>query len=87
MADESASDAERLLIFLARRLVDRPDEVRVTREEREAIVVLRLSVAAEDVARVIGRHGRTVRALRLLARASGARQGERVAVEIDQAAG
>jgi predicted RNA-binding protein YlqC (UPF0109 family) len=71
-----------LLEHVARRLVDHPEDVRVTREEREGVIVLRLEVADDDVGKVIGRHGRVARALRTLARASGAKTGERVLVEI-----
>ena len=73
---------EELLAYLAKGLVSRPDEVRVDREEREDAVVLRLHVAPEDVGKVIGRQGRTVRALRTLVRASAAKSGERTLVEI-----
>jgi predicted RNA-binding protein YlqC (UPF0109 family) len=45
-------------------------------------VVLRLDVAEDDVGKVIGRHGRVARALRTLVRASGARTGERMLLEI-----
>lgn len=72
-----------LLDYLARRLVDDPDAVQIERAEREdGVVVLRLSVAPDDVGKVIGRHGRIARALRTLVRASAARTRERVAVEI-----
>jgi predicted RNA-binding protein YlqC (UPF0109 family) len=73
---------EELLEHVASRLVDRPEDVRVTREEREGAVVLKLEVAEADVGKVIGRHGRLARALRTLARASGAKTGERVLLEI-----
>jgi predicted RNA-binding protein YlqC (UPF0109 family) len=72
-----------LLEYLARRLVDDPDAVQIERAEREdGVVVLRLSVAPEDVGKVIGRQGRIARALRTLVRASAARTRERVTVEI-----
>jgi hypothetical protein len=72
-----------LLEYLARRLVDDPDAVQIERAEREdGVVVLRLSVAPDDVGKVIGRQGRIVRALRTLVRASAARTRERVTVEI-----
>ena len=71
-----------LLEHLARRLVDEPDAVRVEREERDDVVVLRLFVAKDDVGKVIGRQGRIARALRTLVRASAAREGRRVMVEI-----
>jgi predicted RNA-binding protein YlqC (UPF0109 family) len=71
-----------LLAFLARELVDEPDAVRVETEERDGVLVLHLHVAADDVGKVIGRQGRIARALRTLVRASAARDGHRVMVEI-----
>jgi uncharacterized protein len=73
---------EELLDYLARSLVDQPDEVRVERTERDGAVVLRLHVAEDDLGKVIGRQGRTARALRTLARASGGRRQERTLLEI-----
>ena len=71
-----------LVEFLAKGLVDNPDEVRVERVERDGAVVLELHVAADDVGKVIGRQGRTARALRTIVRASGARSNERALLEI-----
>jgi predicted RNA-binding protein YlqC (UPF0109 family) len=71
-----------LLAYLARELVDHPDAVRVDEEERDDAFVLVLHVAADDVGKVIGRNGRIARALRTLVRASSARDGRRVLVEI-----
>jgi predicted RNA-binding protein YlqC (UPF0109 family) len=73
---------EELVEFLARGLVDQPDEVRVVRSEREGTVVLELHVAPDDVGKVIGRQGRIARALRTIVRASGARSNERALLEI-----
>ena len=73
---------EDLLTYLAQGLVARPGDVRVEREERTDAVVLRLHVAPEDVGKVIGRHGRTVRALRTVVRAGAVKSGERTLVEI-----
>ena len=71
-----------LLAYLARELVDDPDAVRVDAEERDGALVLRLHVAPDDIGKVIGRGGRIVRALRTVVRASAAREGRRVLVEI-----
>jgi predicted RNA-binding protein YlqC (UPF0109 family) len=71
-----------LLAFLAKRLVDDPDAVRVEEEEREDAIVLRLHVAKDDVGKVIGRQGRIARALRAIVRAGGARQRRRLILEI-----
>jgi len=68
--------------YLARRLVDDPDAVRVEEVEREGAVVLQLHVAPDDVGKVIGRQGRIARALRTIVRASAARRDHRVLLEI-----
>ena len=73
---------EALLEHVARRLVEKPDEVRVVRSERDGEVILELHVAQEDLGKVIGRQGRIARALRTLVRASGAKAGERRLLEI-----
>lgn len=71
-----------LLQYLAQRLVDDPEAVRVEEEERDDAVVLRLYVAKDDVGKVIGRQGRIARALRAIVRAGGARQRRRLILEI-----
>ncbi len=75
-------DVVELLAYLARELVDDPEAVRVEEEERDDALVLVLHVAPDDVGKVIGRQGRIARALRTLVRASSARDGRRVLVEI-----
>ena len=71
-----------LLEYLARQLVDKPDEVRVERVEDEDTIVLRLHVAEDDLGKVIGRQGRIARALRTIVRAGSARERRRVQLEI-----
>ena len=71
-----------VLAYLARELVDDPEAVRVEEAERDDMLVLVLHVAPDDVGKVIGRQGRIARALRTLVRASSARDGRRVQVEI-----
>jgi predicted RNA-binding protein YlqC (UPF0109 family) len=71
-----------LLAYLARELVDDPEAVQVETEERDGALVLVLRVAPDDVGKVIGRGGRIIRALRTVVRASSARDGRRVLVEI-----
>jgi predicted RNA-binding protein YlqC (UPF0109 family) len=68
--------------YLARRLVDEPDAVRVEEVEREGAIILQLHVAKDDVGKVIGRQGRIARALRTVVRASAARREQRVMLEI-----
>jgi predicted RNA-binding protein YlqC (UPF0109 family) len=73
---------QELVEYLAKGLVDKPDEVRVERVEKEGALVLELHVAPEDVGKVIGRQGRIARALRTIVRAAGARSNERALLEI-----
>jgi predicted RNA-binding protein YlqC (UPF0109 family) len=68
--------------YLARRLVDEPDAVRVDQIDRDDTTVLQLWVAPDDVGKVIGRQGRIARALRTVVRASAARVERRVMLEI-----
>jgi uncharacterized protein len=72
-----------LLEFLARGLVERPDEVRVREvSEDEGSTVLELSVADDDYGNVIGRGGRTAQALRTVIKAAAAKENRRVFVDI-----
>jgi hypothetical protein len=71
-----------LLEFLARSLVDNPDEVRVEQTDTPDGVLLRLSVAKDDVGKVIGKQGRIARAIRTVVKASAVRDGRQATVEI-----
>lgn len=71
-----------LLEFLARSLVDNPDEVRVEQIDSADGVLLRLTVAKEDVGKVIGKQGRIARAIRTVVKASAVRDGRQATVEI-----
>jgi len=74
---------EDLLAYLARALVDEPDEVYVEAfEEADGTLVLELEVAEGDAGKVIGRGGRTISALRTLVKATSAKQGRRVLVDV-----
>jgi uncharacterized protein len=72
-----------LLEYLARGLVENPDEVRVNEvEEDDGTVVLELSVADDDYGSVIGRGGRTAAALRTLVKSAAVKDRRRVFVDI-----
>jgi len=72
-----------LLEYLARGLVDHPDQVSVKEvRESEETTILELSVADDDYGSVIGRGGRTASALRTIIKGAAARQGRRVFVDI-----
>jgi uncharacterized protein len=64
-----------LLDYLARELVDDPDAVRVEQIDDERGVLLTLRVARDDMGKVIGRGGRTARAIRIVMKAAGMRAG------------
>jgi uncharacterized protein len=71
-----------LVEYLARRLVDDPDAVRVEELQEDGDTVLRLHVAQDDIGKVIGRQGRIARALRTVVRATASRRQGRVLLEI-----
>ena len=72
-----------LVEYLAKALVDRPDDVSVEEfEEDDCTVVFELTEADDDVGKVIGRNGRTVNALRTVIRASAVRHNRRVLVDV-----
>jgi uncharacterized protein len=72
-----------LIEFLARALVDSPDEVSVeSYEEDDGTLVYEVRVADDDVGKVIGRSGRTVNAIRSVVRAAAVREGRRVLVDV-----
>jgi predicted RNA-binding protein YlqC (UPF0109 family) len=74
---------EDLLEYLARALVENPDEVSVERfVDEDGMTVLELSVAEDDMGKVIGKGGRTVNSLRAVMRACAMRRGDRVIVDI-----
>jgi predicted RNA-binding protein YlqC (UPF0109 family) len=72
-----------LLEYLARGLVQRPDEVRISEvREDDGSIVLELSVAPDDYGSVIGRGGRTAAALRTVIKAAAVKEKRRVFVDI-----
>jgi predicted RNA-binding protein YlqC (UPF0109 family) len=74
---------EDLLEFLARALVDHPEDVTVEGfDEDDGTIVLELRVHDDDVGKVIGRGGRTVGSLRTVMRAVASRRDERVMVDV-----
>ena len=83
-ASENVSeDVKDLLEYLARELVDDPDAVQVEQVDDERGVLLTLRVAQDDMGKVIGRGGRTARAIRIVMKAAGVRAGiQHTGVEI-----
>ena len=73
---------EELIAVIARSLVDSPDNVKVTRSDEENNVTIELAVAPDDLGKVIGKQGRTARALRSLLAAKAAKEDKRSRLEI-----
>ena len=71
-----------VLEYIARHLVDDPDAVRVDEVSGGRSLVLQLTVAPEDRGKIIGRGGRTARAIRSVMRAAGVQTGTHAVVEI-----
>jgi len=67
---------------VARALVDNPDDVQVTEVQGEQTMVLELRVAGDDLGKVIGKQGRTARAMRTLLAAAGMKHQKRAVLEI-----
>jgi predicted RNA-binding protein YlqC (UPF0109 family) len=71
-----------LIEYLAKALVDNPEEVEVREHEEENSVQLELSVNQKDLGKVIGRQGKTARAMRTILGAAAAKEGRRASLEI-----
>ena len=71
-----------LVEYIAKSIVDLPDEVVVTEETDEQQITLKLQVADEDKGRVIGKQGRIAEAMRTLVRVKAAKAGTRATLEI-----
>ncbi len=71
-----------LVEYIAKSLADKPEDVQVSEIEGATSLMLELRVAPEDMGRMIGREGRTINAMRSLARVLGAKQGKKVTLEI-----
>jgi len=73
---------ENLLLVLARSIVEEPEKVEVSGTETDSRVDLELRVAPEDMGKVIGRGGRTIRAIRTVVKAASVKLEKRVNVEV-----
>ena len=73
---------DNLLLILARSLVEKPEKVEVSGTKTDSRVDLELRVAPEDVGKIIGRQGRTIRAIRTVVKAASVKLGKRVNVEV-----
>ncbi|MBP8809476.1 MAG: KH domain-containing protein [Kofleriaceae bacterium] len=81
-ADAPAIDVADLVRYIAKGLVDKPDEVHVALVEERQATVYELEVAESDLGKIIGRGGKTARALRTLVTQVAPRSRKRILVEI-----
>lgn len=75
-------EMKELVEFIAKSLVDEPDQVRVTEVEGEKITIIELRVAPGDLGKVIGKQGRTARSIRILLNATATKLRKRAVLEI-----
>ena len=71
-----------LILYLAKSLVDNPDQVQVTETENESAIVYELTVDPADMGRVIGKHGKIAKAIRAIVKSASYKLPKKVIVEI-----
>ncbi len=74
----------KLIEYVTRSLVERPDDVKVRELAGEKSTIFEVSVHADDRGRVIGKNGQTIRSLRNIVSAAAALQGKNIAVEVTE---
>jgi hypothetical protein len=78
----SDTDTEGLLRFLVTSLVENPESVQIAVREDGSMTVYEISLAPDDVGKIIGRKGRIIKAIRTVVRAAGGAGGDHVDVEV-----
>jgi len=76
------SDLKELLTYIAKNLVDNPDDVNVTEREGATETIYELRVNQTDMGKVIGRQGRIAKEIRVIMRSVAQKQGKRISVDI-----
>lgn len=71
-----------LITYLAKSLVDQPDAITVEQEESEDTIIFTLSVAPDDMGRIIGKHGKIAKAIRSIVKSASYKLSKKVVVEI-----
>lgn len=87
MSEEQGISLRDLVEIVAEALADDPDRVEVTEAEHRGVTLVELTMAPEDLGRVIGRQGRTAQALRTLVALAADRAGLKAQVEFHEARG
>lgn len=81
-ANGEADNVEGFVSYVVRALVDSPDKVTISSEEKDRATVIRVACEKQDIGKVIGRNGKTISAIRALANGAGGRVGKRINVEV-----
>ncbi|MFZ8847510.1 MAG: KH domain-containing protein [Candidatus Hydrothermia bacterium] len=76
------NNTKELLEYIVKMIVDRPDEVNIREIPGERVVIYEVRVSKEDVGKVIGKQGRTAKAIRTILAAVSLKRGKKVVVEI-----
>ncbi len=71
------------LEYVAKQLVDNPDSVQITEEEKDNKVIFKIKVAQSDIGKIIGKQGRTAQSIRVLLSAVAAKSGKRAILEVE----
>lgn len=75
---------KKLIEFLAKNIVSQPQDVRVAETQDDGQEIIKLSVSAEDMGKIIGRAGRVIKALRNLLKIKAIKEGRRVYLELTE---
>jgi predicted RNA-binding protein YlqC (UPF0109 family) len=71
------------LEYVAKQLVDNPDAVQITEEEKDSKIIFKIKVAQTDIGKIIGKQGRTAQSMRVLLSAVAAKSGKRALLEVE----
>jgi len=71
-----------LVKYIAQRLVDNPDKVDISEREQDQALIIKLRVAKEDVGKIIGKQGRTAKAIRTILNTASAKGQQKILLEI-----
>ncbi len=72
-----------LVLYIVKKLANKPDEIRVTESEQDGVLQIRLDSADEDKGKIIGKQGKVIKAIRAVVSAAAAKTGKRVMVEVE----
>jgi len=73
-----------LVEFIVRSLVDEPDKIEISEETSESRTLYQLKVAPEEAGKIIGKNGKTAKAIRTILSAAGAKAGRKLSLQITQ---